>query len=890
MLAHMLRFLQGSKVNSTCRSPGDRESLHHAHDSSSADCQPFQHADESNSNANVAKDDGKRRGIFGFLKLHSDCPSKAALRACPPSPRTSSAAETNAYDEHEGDTRWQSAETDDRKPNDSCSPPDSSNDSSTSGAGACSELYCPACGELGGALLCHECGPRPDNTFLRHYRRSYLYKALDILLSLAEFVGRSLLCVGSMLSKYLCTGGGKSEANEDAGVGGFKARRAAPSGLQLTEGACRAVRRRPGKGTQQKCSPNSDIQGPTDEQRQSVQHDTTEAAGKETNKQRQQEECKGNKLTPPPLRDPGSVTHKFWATVNFLEDLFVSLSLRHPLSGWLSWSLLSIGFYCVLNCMLWPLLILFFVYRRIRFYAWEAAVRLRRSIVFSDDLLAQLQRQQQQQLTSSRGWGLIPLPVPRGVGSKGVAPIEILSLMESQEKLFFSMPWMAVTGFSYCERLSFQELCMAITQKLLKPKQEFACLANCTGGSDFLDQLPVSAFLHPRLLARVQRVMGRYCWVRQPGFKVSQQVIKFTKKGINVLRKQRCAAKGEPEEGSKSGEENSCFCRSAAECNCLMDEADVLCLVNEALSQPLDPMKPLWQFLYLENVIMPPNPAENPLQKERIGSAVVFRMHHAVGDGISITRMFLKDFLCSSPANPGCSINDRPFYPIDATEESFLQDKTTSGGDGVEGAASSLSRASISNQPVSATHKCEEGTPVSAASTSTMWTVSGLSLKACVDGCDATTEKCMQRSSQAVGGAPTNGGPVTVAAAAQVGAAQKPPVSICSIPNTVFWRLFVALRFALQLPFYGAGMAMLLSYDELLKAPRSGSANRTRIAPPICLSLQELKDLKTRLIVALAKQQQQQQQQQQEQQHDARGPRSTKTLPKKFCPPYGDVP
>lgn len=874
MLSHLFRIVQGSKIQGFCRSRDDSGDVGGGNNSFNAFSQPCQREKQRDNCAQHGVQGGAKRRMFGLLKLHSNCPSKDALTTSLGSPHKSSTTQgsdtssTARKDPSAGHIRWESAyELQDGN----CRTESSSSSSSISNSNSnkSSELYCPACGELGGALLCHECGPRPDNSFLIHYRRSYMYAALDAILTIAEFIQRSFR---RLLPKYFCTGGGKSEANAEAGGAAAKQNNTATSYREEKAAAHRGVRRRQLKGHQEKGSSNADRHNPADEHQRDVQQRRAERSTETSQQQLPlQQQKQLNKQGLPSLRESKKVTYKFWATVNFLEDLFVSFSLRHPLLVWVSWSLLSIGFYCVLNCMLWPLLIVLFVYRRVRFYAWGVVVRWRRSIVFSDDLLARLQ---QQMKTCSRSGMLLPLPVPRRFGTKD-GPIEVLSLMESQEKLFFSMPWMAVTGFAYCERLSFQELCMAITQKLLRPKTEFACLANCAGGSNFLDQLPLSAFLHPRLLAKVQRVMGRYCWVRQPGFQVSQQVVKCTKKGIDVLRQQHCAARQDTEAGADKGNRNSsCSCRSTSECNCLMDETDVLCLVNEAQAQPLDPMKPLWQFLYLENVILPPNPVENPLQKERIGSAVLFRMHHAVGDGISITRMFLKDFLCSAPAHPGCSVNDKPLYHTDAAEQAFLPEKVAFNTNerGAGGASSYQSSTSASNDAVCIAQACDSGSPVSAASTSTIWTVSGLSLKASAEGNDS--EKCVLRSSQeeAPSGSAAPGATAPAAtqaaasagfgvvAAAQVGALQKPPISICSIPNTVFWRFLVAARFALQLPFYGAGMAMLLSYDELLKAPRSGSANRTRIASPICLPLQELKDLKTRLTAALAQQQQQQQQ------------------------------
>jgi WS/DGAT/MGAT family acyltransferase len=50
-------------------------------------------------------------------------------------------------------------------------------------------------------------------------------------------------------------------------------------------------------------------------------------------------------------------------------------------------------------------------------------------------------------------------------------------------------------------------------------------------------------------------------------------------------------------------------------------------LVSSLMSQPLDPERPLWQFHYVANF--------------RYGSAIVARVHHAIGDGMSLVQMLL---------------------------------------------------------------------------------------------------------------------------------------------------------------------------------------------------------------------------------------------------------
>ncbi|CDJ68318.1 hypothetical protein, conserved [Eimeria necatrix] len=770
----------------------------------------------SNSRPHDASDYEIKNGHSCSRELHKKRCSKDLSEPASRSNGTSPAgsAASNSYAALAGRIRWQSSGY-------------NLEDMSSSADKSRRNLYCAACGELGGALLCHECSPRPD-AFLLHYRRSYMYKALDVLLSIAEFFGLQLRRAWFLLRRYLFTGAEKSQPSAAVHE---KADACALSKSSLPQGSASISRRRRLAGDAQ----SKNLRG-TDcvQARQHQQEDTLLTRSRDT-AERAQSSPKQNEPQKLQLHSPTNVTHTFWAMVNFVEDMLISWSYAHPLLVWAAWGILSLCFYCVLNCLLWPILIVLFLARRIRFYVWAVVVRWRNSIFFSEDLEARLAKQM------SASDGAVRLPLSQQATKRGNST-EILSLLESQEKLFFSMPWMAVTGFSYCERLTYQELCMAVTQKLLKPKSEYARLASCNGSDALLSHLPLSAFLHPRLLAKVDRVMGRYCWVRQPGFHVTQQVVRFTKKSIDVFR-QQCFGDEQGMQDSCNPLKCSCSCKSAADCNCLMDESDVICLVNGALSQPLDPTKPLWQFLYLENVIVPPDPTSNPLEKERIGSVVVFRMHHVVGDGISITRMFLKDFLCSMPSSPGGTIIEKPMAHKEMDDKPTPSEKSApaeASGETCHGQRP----LEETNDTEDAVKTLENGSPAIAASTSTMWTASGPSQKASTEASDAN-EKLSRPAQEAL----------TFPGTVQAVAPQKPPVSVCSVPDTAFWRLLVAARFAFQLPFYGAAMAMLLSYDGLLKAPRSGSAHKTRISHPIRLPLKELKDVKSRLEVVLAHQQ-----------------------------------
>lgn len=686
-------------------------------------------------------------------------------------------------------------------------------------------VHCPACGQLQGALLCRQCSPRPD-CFLQFYRTSYLYRLFDAALRFVQILGhpfmkcrkRSSLSVATTKEPALVTADSKMLPK---GIGASM-RRNCRGGL--------ATRRRQRRQ-------NSKMEGlPV---------------------QQQLHRLKGNlywKDTQPRQKPPNSsnICNPFWATVNCLDDWMVAIASQHQQLIWVVWGLLGVGFFCCFNCFVWPALSLLFVFRRIRILAWKAAVRHLSSNVFSDDLEAQLTTQRTDLGASS---GTTP-----GL-RRSAAFAEILSLMESQEKLFFSMPWMAVTAFSYCESLTLAELSTAVTNNLLKHREDVIGSRSCSGDVDAMEEMPLSLFAHPRLLARVQRVMGRYCWVRQQGFLVSQQVMKMTKKGIDLLQQQNCREQLESKVArsadvatlvtSPKGEA-ACSCTSAVECNCLMDESDVILLVNEALAQPLDPQKPLWQLLLLENVILPTTKrdTEGSSGKQRVGSAVIFRMHHAVGDGVSITRMFLKDFLAATPAAASISTShtsnlNRQTYPAEApvclsTQEAKMNYANEmlfhSKNPHVCGEESEEAESSVPTN-------CDGGSPLSVASTSTAWTLYGSSMKASTEGSDASEK--MQESPHEEAAIPIP---------PQVLSPLKPSVSVCKVPDAIWWRVLVAIRFALQIPFHAAAMVLLLSYDGLLETVRGGSAFRTNVARPICIPLQHIKDLKERLSAALTQQ------------------------------------
>ena len=711
----------------------------------------------------------------------------------------------------------------------------------SSGDDSCN-LYCRACSDLGGALLCRECGPRPDG-FMRFYRTSYLYKTADACLTLVEFMARPFCWDMALFRSRDSATSGRLEPPSGVLAGMHLATARRCTQIAKSEHPRSTCKIRRGSRNEQS------LIAINDQALSSQQIHTLYAKWEESGAPSQPPEGQRPFQQLPGSHGSDKLSKTFWVAMNHLDHSVVRFARRHPLLIWLAWGLLSLGFLCSLNGFLWPILILLFVLRRLRLLMWEAAVRWFSPYVFSKDVEAFLH-----QPMHAEGQSVVEPQSSFFTGSR-----EVLSLMESQEKLFFSMPWMAVTAFSYCERLTLQDLCSAITTNLLKPVDKFSCFADCSADDTTLGRLPLSAFAHPRLLAKVQRIMGRYCWVRQEGFRVSQHVMKLTRKGLESFRDQRfVVGKGSADSKEMSQTQKLCSCSSASDCSCLLDEADVTCLVNEALAQPLDPGKPLWQFLLIENVILPPRDGAGSLEKECIGSVVVFRMHHAVGDGVSITRMFLRDFLCAAPAVPcndctsaqqyegqtvsvmgAASLPDKGSATAIASQLSHTVSADTSGDNDV-----------FHDNTEEAAQTPKVGSPVSAASTSTIWTASVTSSKAAADANETTNDtfKAQMQDRNALQFRDEG-----VLSKTSPGVSPlKTYSSVCAIPQNTFWKVLLAIRFALQIPFYAAQMALLMSYDELLETPRCGSARRTRIAKPICIPLQELKDLKTRLAAVLA--------------------------------------
>lgn len=704
-------------------------------------------------------------------------------------------------------------------------------DDSPSNSDDSCKLHCPACGDLGGALLCRECDSRLGG-FLRFYRTSYLHKSFNAVSRIVGVFGQPFVRGG--LLRWNCSSIRAVDSGASLDMAG-EIPPADPGARHIEEIPSAGLRGRRRKGSghrRRQLIPGRAHEGTAVQQ----QRHMLQASSKDELKcQALPMQCRSQVAQ---VWHCSDVSTLFAAAVDRLEDSVASIARKHPLLVWMVWGLLSVAFSCGLNCILWPIMILLFLLRRVRIIAWEAAVRWSSSYTFSEDLEALLRKQ----MRYAGGHTARPDMGP------AAGPTEILSLLESQEKLFFSMPWMAVTAFSYCERLTLPELCTAITKNLLKPQEEFAGFSDGTGICDLLERLPLSAFPHPRLLTSARRVMGRYCWVRQQGFRVSQQVMKFTKKGIDLLCQQRCRAPvdlvgnrlAHDVVGSSARIEGGCLCSSASECTCLMDETDVICLVNEALAQPLDPQKPLWQFWLLENVLVPDGSAGDFLGKQHVGSVVIFRMHHAVGDGVSITRMFLRDFLGAVPevANSG---GGEKAMDRECLAEGLCESVKDTGDHDGKALRHSTSRDSEEIECAAPTF--EGGSPMSVASTSTTWTASGTSMKAAIDGNDKDEKTHRQAQKD-----------VAVPGATQGCSPLKPSASIYPLPEGTVWRLLLALRFALQLPFYAAAMTLLLRYDGLMDTSRCGNSHRTRVAHPVCLPLQELKDLKTRLASVLARQ------------------------------------
>ncbi|KAL8273840.1 hypothetical protein Esti_002163 [Eimeria stiedai] len=696
---------------------------------------------------------------------------------------------------------------------------------------SCCDGQCLVCGELGGALMCHECNAQGNGLYHR-YRTSYLYAALDSGIKFVSLVGQLFAANGPLRRR--CSSTPSAIAGTFAKVAGKATR--SPTAATRRRASVPSAKRlcRTNKVKRQ----NHDDQAETSDHAEG-QHQAHRLQSSVTGQEQDQMVSQRKHF-----QDLNQVSNSFWAGVNFMEERALALARHHPVTVWVVWGLLSAGFFCGINCILWPVLAVLFILRQLRILAWETAVRWLSSNIFSADFEALLIKQK-----NAGGCSFTAGDLKRAVGGT-----EILSLMEAQEKLFFSMPWMAVTAFSYTETLTLPELSTAITKNLLRPREDFAALCDCKEGFELLEKLPLSAFVHPRLLTRVQRVMGRYCWVRQPGFHVSQQVIKLTRKGLNLLRQQRLSEQGgmdcnKPidceEDACPDAIKGTCFCPSAADCTCLMDESDVIYLMNESLAQPLDPLKPLWQFVLLENVLLPSSVLNGSPTAERTGSAVVFRMHHAVGDGISATRMFLKDFLRTTPTVVDHTNNLKTGTQMHAREPAEYLPTIHLGAVGDASLQHSHSRCSAADsEQTECTIQVDVGSPVSLASTSTTWAPSGASLKASADASEVPEKAQHHGNREGTLSSDANGVPPI-----------KPSVPVCTLPDGLLWRVMIALRFVLQLPFYAAAMVLLSRYDGLLDAPRSGSASKTSIARPICLPLQHMKDLKERLVLALKEEQ-----------------------------------
>ncbi|KAL8436178.1 hypothetical protein ACSSS7_001908 [Eimeria intestinalis] len=694
----------------------------------------------------------------------------------------------------------------------------------------CCDAQCLVCGELGGALVCHECIAQGKGLYNR-YRTSYLYAALDSGVKFASLVGQLFAADGLLRRKCsstlsatvhaLAKAAGKPSCSPTAAT---RRRASAPSAKQLRRS--KKVKRQ-SHADQTKASDHGKAEQ-VQQQAHMPQSSVKEQGRNQVVPQRKH------------FQDLNKVSNSFWAGVNFMEERALAHARHHPVSVWVLWGLLSAGFFCGINCILWPILAMLFLFRQLRILAWATAVRWLSSNIFSADFEDLLMKQRK-----AGGCSIAAADLKKAVGGT-----EILSLMEAQEKLFFSMPWMAVTAFSYTESLTLPELSAAITKNLLRPREDFASLFDCK--EELLENLPLSAFVHPRLFTRVQRVMGRYCWVRQPGFHVSQQVIKLTRKGLNLLRQQHLREQGvvgckttECEEDACPDAKGTCNCSSAAECNCLMDESDVIYLMNESLAQPLDPLKPLWQFVLLENVLLPSSVLNGSPAAQRIGSAVIFRMHHAVGDGISATRMFLKDFLRATPTGVDHTNSSSTSRQMHAREPAEYLPAKHLGAVGDASLQHSHSRyAAADSEETECTIQAEVGSPSSVASTSTTWAPSGASLKASADASEVPEKAQNHVNKEGAPSSDVKGVPPI-----------KPSVSVCTLPDGLLWKVLIALRFVLQLPFYAAAMMLLSRYDGLLDAPRSGSASKTSIARPICLPLQHMKDLKEQLTLALKEEQ-----------------------------------
>ncbi|PFH37176.1 hypothetical protein BESB_036340 [Besnoitia besnoiti] len=271
---------------------------------------------------------------------------------------------------------------------------------------------------------------------------------------------------------------------------------------------------------------------------------------------------------------------------------------------------------------------------------------------------------------------------------------EIFEVLSGQELMMFSQPLMVVSGVGFSDHLSLDDLIDVVETQLLAKKELGDMEIDVMEPEHSNDPEPLTVYKHPRLRTVIGKLFGRYCWVRAEDFDVRNHVLKLNRHEVlSLLRhhkgrlhrlhagvilpslqhhqsgsheeESRYSACGSTDsEASYPGET---LCDGGDSCSCIVTSAEAQALENILATQALQPSMPLWQFVLLEHVELPvfdeaeaeaPNPnsrthgdvQEGPCTPRPTGSMVMFRIHHAVADGIAITNMFLSDVLSACSA------------------------------------------------------------------------------------------------------------------------------------------------------------------------------------------------------------------------------------------------
>nr|CEL69383.1 TPA: hypothetical protein BN1204_050930 [Neospora caninum Liverpool] len=275
---------------------------------------------------------------------------------------------------------------------------------------------------------------------------------------------------------------------------------------------------------------------------------------------------------------------------------------------------------------------------------------------------------------------------------------EIFEVLSGQELMMFSQPLMIVSGVGFSDHLTLEDLVEVVETQLLAKKERTNVEDDVIHSESENESKPLTVYKHPRLRTVIGKLFGRYCWVRAEDFDVRNHVLKLNRhEALSLLRhhsgglrslhqgvlreyeqeKQRPTDEESLPSTFNSGESDGRFkdeipCDGGNNCKCVVTSAEAQALENILATQALQPSMPLWQFVLLEHVELPALDEGGDSEKEhsdshkydedefedlscssrQVGSMVMFRIHHAIADGIAITNMFLSDVL-SAPCVRG---------------------------------------------------------------------------------------------------------------------------------------------------------------------------------------------------------------------------------------------